>query len=404
MERIVKRLLDRMPLERESALVRLAANMKVLLLSWNFPPTLGGIEYVVGNTFAGLRRAGHPVQVITGAADAPAQDGVHRPRRGGLLTYLGFAFFRGWALCRAERPDVIVCGTVVPAPAAWLLALRYRRPVIILVHGSDVVYENWLYRRASRFLFRRARRLTANSHHTRGLLEEAGLPCGRIEVVHPGVDVRAFETEPERGAEALLESLQGRNVLLSVGRLIRRKGLLEFVRDVLPGLVQRDPNLSLVLVGDDATASLAHGERMRARIERAAQEAGLGAHVILTGTLPDAEVVRLFYRADLFVLPCLKLPGDVEGFGIVFLEAALAGTASVATRVGGIPDAVIDGETGLLVEPGDPSAFGEAVFRLLEDVPLRERLARTGAERARAEFSWDAITAQYIQVFEKCLP
>jgi glycosyltransferase involved in cell wall biosynthesis len=142
------------------------------------------------------------------------------------------------------------------------------------------------------------------------------------------------------------------------------------------------------------------GEQIRAQ----AAEIGLEDHVVLTGPLPDPEVIRLYFRSDVFVLPCLEIPGDVEGFGIVFLEAALAGSPAVATRVGGIPDAVVDGETGLLVPPGDFEALAEAVGRLLADPELRARLAATAAARARANFSWEAVTAAYEAAFRRCLP
>jgi phosphatidylinositol alpha-1,6-mannosyltransferase len=272
----------------------------------------------------------------------------------------------------------------------------------VLAHGSDVLHPGFLYQRIIRFLFRRAGRLTANSSPTRDLLVEAGIPADRIDVVFPGVRTDDFAAEPAQGAEALLERLAGKKVLLSVGRLIKRKGLLEFVREVLPGLVKMHPDVALVIVGGDATRSLVHSERMRDQIEQAAGELGLAEQVILTGELPDADVVRLYFRSDVFILPCLDIPGDVEGFGIVFLEAALAGTPSVATRVGGIPDAVADGETGLLVTPGDFPALQEAVGRLLGDAALRGRLAAAGAARARGAFSWPEITRQYEAAFRRC--
>ncbi|NCC52832.1 MAG: glycosyltransferase, partial [Spartobacteria bacterium] len=101
---------------------------------------------------------------------------------------------------------------------------------------------------------------------------------------------------------------------------------------------------------------------------------------------------------------CLEIPGDVEGFGIVFSEAALAGAPGVATTVGGIPEAVADGETGLLVAPGDFAALGAAVGRLLDDEGLRNQLAANGARRARALFSWQVTTRAYEEVFRKAAP
>ena len=159
-------------------------------------------------------------------------------------------------------------------------------------------------------------------------------------------------------------------------------------------MVRRHPDLLYVVVGEDARLSLIHNqEGMRARIESAISDAGLQGHVRLTGSLDERALNWLLYRAELFLLPVLDLPGDKEGFGIVFLEAALGGTPSVAYSVGGVPDAI--GETGLLVKPGDSAAMIEAVSALLSDETLRAQLGRAAERRAREEFNWDAICARY---------
>jgi phosphatidyl-myo-inositol dimannoside synthase len=379
--------------------------MQILVMSWNYPPTVGGIEAVVGNLVAGLRGRGHAVWVVTGAhPEAGEEEGVFRAKGGGLPGYVLYAFWRGWGICRRNRPDLILCGSVVPAPAAWLLSLWFRCPFVVLAHGSDILHPNWVYQRAVRFLFRRAARICANSTPTGDLLRGIGIPDERIDVVFPGVRVQDFDREPTSGVEELLARLGRRPMLLSVGRLIRRKGLLEFVREVMPALVRQFPEVVLVIVGGDAVRSLVHTERMGEQIRAQAAEIGLEDHVVLTGPLSDPEVIRLYFRSDVFVLPCLEIPGDVEGFGIVFLEAALAGSPAVATRVGGIPDAVVDGETGLLVPPGDFEALAEAVGKLLADPERRARLAAAAATRARARFSWEAVTAAYEAAFRRCLP
>jgi phosphatidylinositol alpha-1,6-mannosyltransferase len=179
---------------------------------------------------------------------------------------------------------------------------------------------------------------------------------------------------------------------------------LEFVQQVMPGLIRDIPGIVLMVVGGDATQSLVHGERLRDRIAQAVTEQGLENHVWLAGSLPDRDLNRLFFRSAMFVMPCLDLPGDVEGFGIVYLEAALAGSPCVATRVGGIPDAVVDGETGLLAEPGDYKGIAESIVGLWRDPERRRRLAAAGAKRARDEFSWEAVTRRYEAAFERCVP
>jgi len=379
--------------------------MKILMLSWNFPPTVGGIESLIGHLFEGLLRAGHRVDVITTAAPSvETRESVYRAAGPGVPRFLSFSLVRGRHLCRESRPDLILCGSVVSVPVGLFLSKLYRIPFALISYGSDLVHPGWLCRPVSRWLFRRAPLVVAISNSTRELLLGIGVPSERITLIYPGVSVEDFESEPTGCGEALLERIKGRRVLLSVGRIVRRKGLAEFVEQVMPGLVQTFPELILVVAGDDATKSLVHGERIRGRIEAIVGQKGLEDHVVLTGTLPYEEIVRLFFRSDLFVLPAICVPGDAEGFGIVFLEAALAGSPSVATNIGGIPEAVLDGVTGLLVEPGDCEGLRAAVTRMLTDEAFRTCCAEAAATRARNEFSWDVITSKYVDAFREIVP
>jgi len=378
--------------------------MKILLLSWNFPPTIGGIEQVAGNLVRELARAGHEVRVLTRrVADAPAQAGVERARGAGLPRYLAFALGRGHGLLRRWRPDLVVATSLVAAPPAWLLSRRYRLPWVLYVYGSDLLHPGRLYGAATRFLLRRAPRIGAISASTAALLEPLGVPPARVAVLHPGVVAPPDEPVSDPAAAELVASVEGRRVLLSVGRLVKRKGLLEFVDRVMPGLVRRIPDSLLLVVGEDAGESLVHREGMRARIEQAVRERELEQHVRLLGRLPDASIQALYRRADLFVMPGLEVRDDIEGFGIVVLEAALAGVPTLGTRTGGISEAIVHGETGWLVPPGDPAALEEAAARLLEDAALRRRLGEAARRRARDEYSWEAVAARHLALFRDAL-
>ncbi len=376
--------------------------MKVLLLTWNFPPALGGMEVMIASIFHGLRERGHNVRAVTAwAKDAPPEEDVHRAPRPGVPAYVLFSFFRGWALCRASRPDFILCGSVLTAPAAWLLSIFFRRPWGVPLYGSDLMAGGRMSRLVLRFLLRRADRLFPISRFTQSLVEQLGVDTRRAVIIHPGVDPKPFEREPEEGAEALLAECKGRRVLMTVGRLVRRKGVLEFVRDVMPDLIKDYPDVLFLVVGDDGAQSLIHSrEGMRKQIEAVIQEKVLYEHVRLLGRLPDRDLVRLYFHAHIFVLPGLDLPGDIEGFGIVFSEAALAGVPAVASRTGGVPDAIEDGKTGLLVPPGDRQALTQALKSLLDDEERRAQMGRAAAERARTTLAWDVIVDQYEQALK----
>ncbi|MBW1787842.1 MAG: glycosyltransferase family 4 protein [Deltaproteobacteria bacterium] len=377
--------------------------LRLLFLAWNFPPVLGGIEYVAKHLYAGLEAAGHDVRVVAPyAEDTPVHSHIFRCPRAGLRAFLWYAFAQGYRIGRRLRPDVIVCPSIVSAPAAFLLSSLLRCPYVVLVHGTDMLRKGRMYRGIVRFLVRGAGRLAANSRHTKKLLQATGCRSGRVKVIYPGVSCEAFEAVPVEDPLPFLARLEGRRILLSVGRLIRRKGIIEFVTHAMPELVRIFPDIAFVVVGDDATASLIHKERIRAQIERDVRRLGLVDHVYLLGRLQnEGDVLQLYRRADVFVLPCLDIPDDVEGFGIVFLEAALAGAPSVATRVGGIPEALLDGHTGLLTNPGDFPELVSAISKLLQDESLRRRLARQGAQRAGEKFDWSVIIPQYAALFEQ---
>jgi phosphatidylinositol alpha-1,6-mannosyltransferase len=374
--------------------------MKILLLSWNFAPVIGGLEALVTQLFHALQKAGHATRVVTSQAGAAEPEGeVFRAGAPGLLAYMVYAFRQGWALCRGWKPEIILCGSVVTAPVGWILSCRFRIPFVVVVHGSDLIYDHWLYRRGIRFSLARANHVIANSGQTLQLAKAVGLDASKLSVVHPGVDVQRFEGA---GGGAVLPAAE-RKLILSVGRLVRRKGILEFIEQVMPRLVEADPAVLYVVVGGDAMASLAHRERLRDVIAAKVDALGLGEHVELRGEVSDEELVEWYRRADLFVLPVLDIPGDVEGFGIVFLEAALGHTASVSTRVGGIPEAIEDGTSGVLVEPGDHEAMARTLLELLSDSERREKLARCGQARARNEFAWEAVADRYARVLQSAV-
>ena len=189
--------------------------------------------------------------------------------------------------------------------------------------------------------------------------------------------------------------LEGRQVILFVGRLARRKGVKEFIQKSLPEIVAAVPQACFVIVGANPTESLTHRDDMVTEIAAAAARLNLERHVMLLGSLSDEDVVKLYQTCDLVVLPALATPDDVEGFGIVLLEAAAAGKPVIATRAGGIPDAVEQGKSGLLVDAGDYQALRQATVDLLSDEQKRLRMGSHARQRLSEHFTWEKILPSY---------
>ncbi len=387
-----------------------AGRVRILVLTWNFPPRVGGIEHVADRLCAGLRARGHSLRILTShrprsarGRDPADPTDVERAPLPGLAAYSLWATLAAVVRHIAFRPDAVLVTSLASMLPAWALALLAPGRIHLIVYGSDLLVAGRLYRLLARGLMRRCRRVIAISEHTRRLAIAAGAPPDRVVIIPPGFEPRRADAEAVRHAEERWRrETGGRRVLLTVGRLVRRKGVLELVERVMPAVVARHPDVLLLIAGEDAGASLIHkSEPMSERIRAAVDGLRLGNHVRLLGRVGDADVQALMRCADVFVLNVLDLPGDVEGFGIVFLEAGVEGVPSVATRVGGIPDAVADGETGLLVDAGDDEALAGAVSTLLNDGELRVRLGRQAAARALERFTWPSIAQRYEEELER---
>ncbi len=215
------------------------------------------------------------------------------------------------------------------------------------------------------------------------------IPADRVRVIRNGIDTREYA--PDSGTDVLERygADPGRPLVVFVGRVTRQKGLSVLLR----AAARLDPGTQLMLcAGQPDTAELA------------AEVTGLVQDLLdtrsgviwLSGMLARREVIQLLSHATAFVCPSLYEP-----LGIVNLEAMACGTAVVASRVGGIPEVVADGETGLLVPPGDPVALADAVNALVRDQALAAAMGQRGRERAVAEFDWAGIARQTVRLYEE---
>jgi phosphatidylinositol alpha-1,6-mannosyltransferase len=208
--------------------------------------------------------------------------------------------------------------------------------------------------------------------------------------VYPGVDARRFSPDADDGALRRALAPRGELLLLSVARLQRRKGH-DLVLRVLPALKKAAPSLRYVIVGD--------GDE-RDRLERLSVELGVSADVSFVGSVSDAELPAYFAACDVFVLPTRTETSDFEGFGIVFLEAAAAGKPAVGGRNGGVPEAIVEGETGMLVADERTDELFAALKSMCTSEVLRHQMGAAGRARAIRDFSWDRAADAVMQIHQ----
>jgi phosphatidylinositol alpha-1,6-mannosyltransferase len=303
-----------------------------------------------------------------------------------LGVFLCKAAFHALREAAAFEPDITFAGSALTAPMAWVSARLARARSYAYVHGLDLVAPHAAYRLIWLPYVRLLDGVVANSRATSKIAEQVGVASERIRVVHPGVTM----PEPLDGAGGWFRSTYGvgeRPMLLSVGRLTRRKGLTHFVSRVLPRIAREKPNVCLCIVGDVPKGALIAQAEAPEQILRTARLAGVSQNVCWLGYLPDQVLHTAYAASDVHVFPVQELPNDPEGFGMVALEAAAWGTPTVAYAVGGVVDAVAHGVSGFLVEPGDSAAFAEAVLGLMERPMHRQKVRRFAESLAWPRFN-----------------
>jgi glycosyltransferase involved in cell wall biosynthesis len=321
-----------------------------------------------------------------------------------LRTVHGLALWtwRAGTLARRWRPGFTWCAELKPAgyPARWLAA-RHRVPYGVIVHGTELllldakIQRSGFKRRTAASLLGHAAVVVANSRWTgdvaRRVLESLGRHdlAARVAVVplgtapshfRPGIDPRAVRAKYELDG--------GGPWLLTVARLEWHKGI-DTVIKALPAVRAAHPAARYAVAGV--------GDR-RPQLERLVAELGLGDAVRFLGAVPDADLPALYNAADLYVGASRRHELLVEGFGISLVEASACGLAVVGGRSGGVPDAVREAETGILVDPDDPAAVAAGVTELLSNPERRKQFGAAGRRAVETYYNWDRVAADLIRI------
>lgn len=363
---------------------------RVLLVTRNFPPLIGGMERLLQHVYLELS-AGFDTALVgpsgctrfTAAGARVASCPLSRT--GVFLLCLQWQAAR---LARSVKPHLVLAGSGVAAPAALGAARCVGARTACYLHGLDVVVDSAVYRKLFIPAIKRCDALIANSRHTAALAAQIGIDPAKLIVLNPGVSIRSPSTAVPRGVFRDRVNAHGRKLLLSVGRIHRRKGLAEFVEKAMPKLATKHPDVLLAIVGEEPGGALRGSEGEVKRIQAAARLAEVETHVVFTGAVSDELLEAAYTESDLLVFPVLDIPGDVEGFGMVAIEAAAHELPTFAFSVGGVPEAVRHGVSGHLVPVGDYPAYVDAITRYFQSdlAPWRERCR----QHARA-FSWEGF-------------
>ncbi len=369
---------------------------RTLVVTNDFPPRVGGVQQYVSNLVD--RLPSDRVAVLAPnwpgwrAHDAALASPVHRWPASFLWPTRDLGR-RVRSLIREHRADVVLFGHGFPLPLLGPSLATDGTPYVVLTHGAEV----WMaqapgFAAAFAWACSGASEVTAITKYTARLIRPA-MRDGRLPtLLPPAVDGTRFTPGVDGTAVRERHGLGDRPVILCASRLVPRKGQdvliegLELVRRFVQDAV-------LLLVGDGPS---------RGKLEEAARAAPSGA-VIFAGEIPDRSLPAYYAACDVFAMPCRSRWGgmEVEGFGMVYLEAAAVAKPVVAGRSGGSDEALQDEVTGLLVESEEPKAVALVIARLLQDRELAGRMGAAGRARVEQGFTWDQRAAQLAEILRR---
>ena len=299
----------------------------------------------------------------------------------------------------ALKPDYLVCSRWDPITGSIsALASRVLRiPLFVFAHGSELSHR-LAWTPLQRLTLQEALRVVCVSSYTRSLVEQLGVHPDRLEVIPNGFDLRIIERyRRQRDASRLrrLESVfhGGSPAVLTISRLTERKGV-DRVIAAMPAVVSAVPDAVYIIGGDGPD---------RQRLERLRDSSPARDAIKFLGRVTEDEKLECYDRCSLFAMPNRVQRGDVEGFGIVFLEANAFGKPVIGGRSGGAIDAIIDGETGLLVDPNDVGEIASSIALLLGDVEESKRLGACGKRRVEIDLDWSVCARRFRSVLLNAL-
>ncbi len=356
--------------------------MKILYVTRKFPPTVGGMENVAAWLYEELVK----------------RETVKLIKFGGANKYLPAVF--PWLVVRAlaagwlMRPDIVYVQDGLMGAAAPIFRTLLRRPVVVTIHGTEMVYKNPLYVKTVIPALRRVNAVVTISRATTEKVHEK-LPNVPTKLIHWGVHDDWYLTESranirEKLSEHLGVVLGNRPLIILVGRLVERKGAFWFVENVMPRLREELPDVACVIAGKgkdyDAIAAAIAGHNLQDT-------------VYLPGYVLGDNLKHLYNAADIFVMP--NRPGfGFEGFGMVVTEATSCGTPAVIGNYSGVTDALVDGKTGWLVPVDDVKAYLEKIVSQAKNPSFNRDDVR---RETLAAYNWQQTTDAYTAFFQEVI-
>lgn len=374
---------------------------RILLVTRNLPPLIGGMERLNWHIADELSHDHETILLSHYDAKklAPKNCEFIGIPLNPLPIFLIFAFFKTLFICLIQKPDILFAGSGLTAPIVVFWAKIFRKKSLVYIHGLDIATNHHIYNAIWIPFIRYADQIIANSTPTLEICKSKKIPNHKITIIHPGVTYPPLDKNLSLIDQLKYDyNLESSKVLISVGRLTKRKALKEFVDLSLAQIIAKVPNTKLVIIGDTPSQSLNKNLQSKEEILHVAKQHNIEDHIVFIGNISDDKLLSSwFYLADLHIFPVKHIPNDPEGFGMVAIEAASHGTPTIAFKTGGIVDAVENKKTGFLIHNDDYESFSKLTIEILQK---QSNLTPENCGNFANHFSWIKLKSKFNNTIE----
>ncbi|NCF75127.1 MAG: glycosyltransferase [Xanthomonadaceae bacterium] len=372
---------------------------KTLLFTIDFPPNFGGVANYYRKICEYL--PSDKIIVLT-IKDIKAEDGEqsYKIYRKNLLTKLVIwpkwlpCFWYLYRIIKKEKIKTVLVGQVLPlGTVVMVLAKIMNFDYLVLTHSFDILVAQKSKRKKYllKKILKNAKYITSNSDFTKQELIKLGIKENKITTIYPCPYFKPPADKKTKNDLIKRYNLKNKKIIFTVGRMVERKGA-DMVIKSIPKIKKEIANIVYIIAGGDAS--------YKKKLRELSEKFSVNDKVIFMPNAKDEEIKALYDLGDLFIMPCRQMNEDVEGFGIVFLEANFFNKPVIGGKSGGAIEAIVNNKTGLLVNPLNLNEISRAVIKLLKDKNLAEKLGANGRQRVEQEFNWKKQTGKLKKLLE----
>jgi len=296
-----------------------------------------------------------------------------------------------------KKVKVIYLQDGLLSPLGVVLKNIFNKPVSITIHGLDITYKNSFYQFLIPRCVRKLDEIICVSTATREQCLKRRIPQNKIIVIPNGISDEFYIKEDiqklkDKLSEKLKLNLKNKKIILSVGRIVERKGFHWFIENVLPKIIDKEKDAIYLIAGDGP---------LKERIKNSIMNIDMKKYAILLGKVDDETLKLLYNSSDVMVIPNIPVKGDIEGFGIVALEATSCGLPVVASNIEGIRDAIVNGKNGFLAEACSAERFSTRLLSMLGDTRRARGIGEKAREFTLENFAWRKIARAYFKILNR---